>query len=161
LNTAGTFIVTATGAPAPTISQSGTLPTGVTFNAGTGVLSGTPTQAGTFSSITFTAANGTLPDATQSFTLTVTKGSQATVTVTAPSSATYGQTGLTATASGGSGGGAYGYSAGSSTACSVDASTGAITITDASGTCAITATRAADDDYDVSSPSAPANVTVG
>ena len=105
LNTAGTFTVTATGAPAPAISQSGTLPTGVTFNASTGILSGTPSQVGTFSSITFTAANGTLPNATQSFTLTVTKGSQATVTVTAPSSATYGQTGLTATASGGSGSG--------------------------------------------------------
>jgi MBG domain (YGX type)/YDG domain len=81
--------------------------------------------------------------------------------VTAPSSATYGQTGLTATASGGSGGGAYSYSAGSSTACSVNASTGAITISAGSGTCAITAARAADDDYNVSSPSAPANVTVG
>src|SRR5206468_300488 len=110
---------------------------------------------------TFTAANGTLPNATQSFTLTVTKGSQDAVTVTAPSSATYGQTGLTATASGGSGSGAYSFSAGLSTACSVNASTGAITITAASGTCAITATRAEDNDYDVSIPSAPVNVTVG
>src|SRR5204863_1844349 len=101
LNTAGSFTVTATGAPAPTISQSGTLPAGVTFNASTGVLSGTPTQAGSFP-ITFTATNGTAPNATQSFTLTVTKGTQATVTVTAPSTATYGQTGLTATAAGGS-----------------------------------------------------------
>jgi len=70
LNTAGTFMVTATGPPAPTISLSdGTLPDGVTFSAG--VLSGTPLQAGDFT-ITFTATNGTLPDATQSFTLTVT-----------------------------------------------------------------------------------------
>jgi hypothetical protein len=159
LNTAGTFTVTATGAPAPAISQSGTLPAGVSFNAG--VLSGTPTEAGSFP-ITFTAANGTAPDATQSFTLTVTKGSQATVTVTASSSsATYGETGLTATASGGSGSGAYSFSEGSSTACTVDPSTGAITITAASGTCAITATRAADNDYDISSPSEPFDITIG
>ena len=88
-------------------------------------------------------------------------GSQATVTATAPSSATYGQTGVTATAAGGSGSGAYSFSAGLSTACLVSASTGAITITAASGTCAITATRAADNNYDVSSPSVPANITVG
>jgi hypothetical protein len=93
-------------------------------------------------------------------TLTVAKGSQTTVTVTAPSSASYGQTGLTATATGGSGSGAYSFSAGASTACSVDASTGALTITAGSGSCAITATRAADINYAVSSPSAPANITV-
>jgi len=156
LNTAGTFTVTATGAPPPTISQSGTLPAGVSFNGS--ALSGIPSQAGVFP-IVFTATNGATPSTTQSFTLTVTKGTQATVTVTAPSSATYGQTGVTATASGGSGSGAYSFSAGSSTACSVDPSTGAITIT-ASGGCAITATRAGDDDYDVSSPSAPVDITI-
>jgi N-acetylneuraminic acid mutarotase len=44
----------------------------VTFNATTGVLSGTPAAgtAGTYA-ITFTAANGITPNATQSFTLTV------------------------------------------------------------------------------------------
>jgi hypothetical protein len=66
--TAGTFTVTTTGNPTPTISESGTLPTGVTFSGG--VLSGTPTQSGTFS-ISFTASNGVTPNATQSFTLTV------------------------------------------------------------------------------------------
>src|SRR5205085_11568762 len=49
VGTAGTFTVTATGSPAPTLSlTSGTLPSGVTFNATTGILSGTPTTAGTF-----------------------------------------------------------------------------------------------------------------
>src|SRR5713101_3103580 len=70
VGTAGTFTVTATGTPAPTFSETGALPAGVTFNATTGVLSGTPTASGAFP-ITFTAANGTLPNATQSFTLTV------------------------------------------------------------------------------------------
>jgi hypothetical protein len=70
--TAGSFTLTATGTPTPTLSESGTLPSGVTFDTGTGVLSGTPDAgtAGTYP-ITFTAANGVAPDATQSFTLTV------------------------------------------------------------------------------------------
>ncbi len=62
--------MTATGTPAPTFTESGTLPHGVTFDEATGVLSGTPTQEGSYP-ITFTAANGVAPDAEQSFTLTV------------------------------------------------------------------------------------------
>jgi len=48
------------------------LPSGVTFNAATGVLAGTPAAGtgGTYN-ITFTAHNGIGSDATQSFTLTV------------------------------------------------------------------------------------------
>ncbi len=70
--TAGTFTVTATGFPAPTLSQTGTLPTGVTFNTSTGVLSGTPAAGtgGTYS-LTITASNGVGTQASQSFTLTV------------------------------------------------------------------------------------------
>ncbi len=69
---AGSFTVAATGSPAPTLSESGTLPSGVTFNASTGVLGGTP-AAGTSGSypITFTASNGAGTNATQSFTLTI------------------------------------------------------------------------------------------
>ncbi len=66
--TAGSFTVTATGSPTPTITESGTLPNGVTFN--NGVLSGTPTEGGVYT-ITFTAANGVGSGAVQSFTLTV------------------------------------------------------------------------------------------
>ena len=69
--TAGTFTVTATGYPTPTLSESGALPSGVTFNATTGVLSGTP-AAGTGGSytLTFTATN-TYGTTTQTFTLIV------------------------------------------------------------------------------------------
>jgi hypothetical protein len=68
---AGSFRVTATGYPAPTFSigKHDNLPTGVTLDS-TGVLSGTPTQTGTFT-VTITAHNATNQDATQSFTLTV------------------------------------------------------------------------------------------
>jgi len=92
--------------------------------------------------------------------VTATKINQATVTVSAPASATYGQTGLSATASGGSGTGAYSYSAGSSTACTVNSSSGALTITSGTGTCDITATRAADSNYNVSATSTAASVAV-
>lgn len=62
------FAVTATGTPAPEITAWGYLPAGIEFVDG--VLSGTPTQTGTFQ-ITFTASNGVAPASTQRFTLTV------------------------------------------------------------------------------------------
>lgn len=69
---ANSFTVTATGAPTPTLSVSGSLPSGVTFVPGTGVLSGTPDPGtgGTYP-LTVTASNGILPNASQLFTLTV------------------------------------------------------------------------------------------
>jgi large repetitive protein len=69
---AGTFTATTTGDPAPTLALTGALPTGVAFVASTGVLSGTPAAGshGTYP-LTITASNGSPPDATQSFTLTV------------------------------------------------------------------------------------------
>jgi len=67
---AGSFIVTASGSPTPTLSESDALPAGVTFTPSTGVLSGTPSVMGTFP-ITFTANNGVGSPATQSFSLTV------------------------------------------------------------------------------------------
>src|SRR4029077_2553367 len=95
------FTVSTTGFPAATISQTGTLPPGITLTNngnGTDTLGGTagPNTGGTYP-LTVSAANGTLPNATQSFTLTVnqapaitsasgvtfTVGTAATFTVTA------------------------------------------------------------------------------
>jgi hypothetical protein len=68
---ADSFTVTATGYPAPTFSATG-LPTWASLNPTTGVLSGTPPDAsGSPFSIDITAANGNLPNATQTFTLNV------------------------------------------------------------------------------------------
>ncbi len=72
---AWSFNVTTTGYPNPSLSESGNLPAGVNFvdnGNGTGTLSGTPAAGtgGTYP-ISITAANGNLPNATQSFTLTV------------------------------------------------------------------------------------------
>jgi hypothetical protein len=74
VGTAGAFTVTATGIPAPTLGESGALPSGVTFNTATGVLSGTP-AAGSYGNypVTFAANNGVSPNAAQTFTLTVTQ----------------------------------------------------------------------------------------
>lgn len=71
-STAGSFQVTATGFPTPTFNQSGALPSGVTFNAITGVLAGSPiANTGGIYGITFTASNGVGGDSVQAFTLTV------------------------------------------------------------------------------------------
>lgn len=72
-NVPGTFTATATGFPAPTLAISGcTLPTGVTFTPGTGVLAGTPAAAtGGIYNCVFTASNGVGSNGTQNFALTV------------------------------------------------------------------------------------------
>jgi hypothetical protein len=68
--TAGSFTVTDSGTPIPTLSESGTLPAGISFNATSGILSGTASSTGIYD-ISFTASNGTSPNATQSFSLSV------------------------------------------------------------------------------------------
>jgi N-acetylneuraminic acid mutarotase len=69
LDTTTAFTVTDQGFPAPTLSLSGALPGGVTFNPSTGVLSGTPTGAAGTYPLTLTAQNSVGAAAVQSFTL--------------------------------------------------------------------------------------------
>jgi hypothetical protein len=71
--TASSFTINTSGFPSAAITESGALPTGVTFvnnGSGTATISGTATVGGVFN-ITITAANGVTPNAVQSFTLTV------------------------------------------------------------------------------------------
>lgn len=75
---AQTFTVTATGGPAPAITDGGAiLPSGLTFTNngdGTATLAGTPaagTAGGSPYHFTITAANGHAPNDTQTFTLTI------------------------------------------------------------------------------------------
>ena len=89
VGTTGAFSVITTGNPAATITESGTLPSGVTFTdppGGMGSLAGTP-ATGTQGSypITITASNGISPDASQSFTLTVNPATAAPVITSAGS----------------------------------------------------------------------------
>ena len=72
---AGTFTVTSTGVPNAALSETGALPSGVTFTDngdGTATLAGTPAagSGGTYK-FTITATNGVGSAATQAFTLTV------------------------------------------------------------------------------------------
>lgn len=154
----GSFTVAATSNSGLTVAYSSGSPSicvnsGATFTmmSGTGTCIVQYDQAG---DATYLAA----PQVTSS--VTATKVSQGAVTVTTPASASYGQTGLVATATGGSGTGALAYDAGSSTACSVNATTGALTITSGTGTCAITATRQGDSNYNASAASAAGSVTI-
>ena len=64
--------MTATGLPAPAVTEAGALPAGISFDPASGVLSGTP-AAGTMGSyvVIFTAQNGVAPNASQNFTLNI------------------------------------------------------------------------------------------
>ncbi len=98
VGSAGSFTVTTSGYPNASLSESGTLPTGVTFTDngnGTATLSGTPAAGtGGVYSLTLTASNGVGSNATQPFTLTVdqapaiTSAASTTFTVGTPSSFT-------------------------------------------------------------------------
>jgi uncharacterized repeat protein (TIGR01451 family) len=88
VGTPGTFIVTTTGFPVPSIARGGVaLPANVTFldnGDGTGTLSGTP-QVGTGGTyaLTFTATNVAGSSGPQSFTLTVNEAPKITTAATA------------------------------------------------------------------------------
>ena len=88
------FSVTATGSPAPTISESGTLPSWLTFKPGKkagkpGTLSGTaPATSGGSYTFTLTADNGTGTPTTQTFVLNVLR-----ITSAATANFTVGQAG--------------------------------------------------------------------
>jgi parallel beta-helix repeat protein len=82
-------------------------------------------------------------------TVTAQKVDQSNLTVTGPDSVTYGITRLI-TYTGGSGTGGVSYGQSTSTGCTVNATTGEITVTNASGICSVTVAKAADDDYNAS-----------
>src|SRR5437867_2796749 len=149
VGSAGTFSVTTTGTPTVVaITETGALPSGVTFTNnrnGTATLSGTPAAgtSGTYA-LTITAENGRLPNATQSFTLTVSRASQTiTVTQAPPATAVFNATfSVAATASSGTP-----VAIGGSGACSVSA--GTVTMTSGTGICTVTFEQAGDANYAV------------
>ena len=63
--------ITATGEPEPDYTiVDGTLPPGLTLDTETGIITGQPTEAGTYP-VTITVGNGTLPDATVTYEITI------------------------------------------------------------------------------------------
>ena len=82
------FAYTSTGAPTFSVTAGG-LPPGLSLNAA-GVINGIPTAVGTFTG-TVTATNGTAPDATQNFSITiVTAGPPPGPTATIPTMSEWG-----------------------------------------------------------------------
>ena len=93
VGSAGTFAATATGYPVPTFNLAGDLPTGVTFDSASGVLSGTPASGSKASyPLMLNVINGITPSGVQPFTLTVTQAPA----ITSADSVTF-QTGLAST----------------------------------------------------------------
>ena len=79
----GTFTIDAAGFPAVAVTETGTLPSGVTFvdnGNGTAALTVSASAAPGVLHLTLKAANGILPNATQSFTLTISQIPTFTVT---------------------------------------------------------------------------------
>ncbi len=64
------FELDAQGSPLPTLSLTGALPPGLALDLASGILSGTPTETGTFS-FTVTASNGVSPDASREYSVTI------------------------------------------------------------------------------------------
>ncbi|MGI8751555.1 MAG: Ig-like domain repeat protein [Acidimicrobiales bacterium] len=148
---------TPTGEPAATFAVSGgTLPPGLTLNPTTGVISGIPTTAGTytFTAETENAANGTLGPST---TITVAKAAQ-TINFTSnpPTDATVGGPSYTVTATGGPSGNPVVFTSGSSAVCSVSGSTVSFL---GAGSCVIDANQAGDTNY-TAAPQAQQSVAV-
>ncbi|GBU24856.1 hypothetical protein R83H12_01491 [Fibrobacteria bacterium R8-3-H12] len=139
----------------------GTVTYAKTGGTGEGTISGSTlaiTKAGTFA-ITATKSGGdNYNDITSAaFTLTVSKATQATLTITSPATHTYG-TAYTLSTSGGSGTGAVTYAKTDVTGTgTISGSTLAVT---KAGTFTITATKAADDNHNAAT-SAPFTLTVG
>lgn len=131
--------------------------TGVcTVNSISGVI--TIVTAGSCSITATKAADTNYNVATGSVTIAIAKANQSSFsTTTNHNSPTYGDgVVITATSAGGSGAGAIAYSTASST-CSVNSSTGLVTVISV-GQCAITATKAADTNYNLISATVTINI---
>lgn len=136
----------ANGFPAPTFSVSaGALPPGLTLDSTSGLLSGTPTGAGSYS-FTVSASNSAGVN-TRSITLLIAKATQS-VSFGTLSGKTYGDAAFAVSATASSGL-AVSFSSTTPAACTVSGVT--VTIAGAS-TCTITADQAGSDNYGAASP---------
>ena len=149
----------ATGGTTPlsySLTPGGSIPAGLSFNDDDRVLVGTPTTAAAAITLTYTVTDSTTPTpatAFQTFTVTVAKGEQAGFSfATATVNRIVGNPAFTEAVSGGSGEGAVTYASGDTRVASVNADSGEVTIL-VVGTSTITATKAADDNYNVATAS--------
>lgn len=148
-----------------TLTSTGGSGTGATTYAATGTACSIPATGDNAGKLTITSGSGTCSvqatkagdgnyagTSSAAQTITVSKRAQDGLAIVAAATGTFGDK-LPLSTTGGSGDGTVSYSTGNSTACSV---TGAeLTITSGTGTCSVTATKAADGNY--SAVSAPAH----
>ena len=103
---AGTYTVTTTGSPVPSITESGTLPSGMTFKDngdGTGTISGTPASGSQGSyPVTLSATNSSGSTATLSLAITVNAAAAPTITSGSVADFTLNQAGAVAIQTSGS-----------------------------------------------------------
>ena len=114
VGTPKSFSITTTGSPSASITESGTLPAGLSFhdNAnGTATISGTPSASGS-ATVSITAANGVGTNATQSLTISVNQAPLTISTSSLPAGSLYSKSHkvlYSATLAAFSGNGAYGW----------------------------------------------------
>ena len=151
-----TSVLTASGLNGTVTFSSGTLPTGLTLNTSTGVVSGTPTATST-ATVTITATGSTSGTATSSMIFSI-KNAQAPLVL----SSTEGTQGtpLALSVTGGSGTGSVSYSVTNGTATGCTISGGNLSAS-SPGTCLVTATKAADASYTVVSSTQTAVTFIG
>ncbi len=139
-----------------TYSVSPSLPAGLTLNASTGVISGTPTASQSATTYTITATGSTSGTATSSVSIAIAGAAQGALQVTAtPGSLRINQT-ATLSTTGGSGTGAVSYAV-TSGSCTIAANV--LTAPSGAGTCQVTATKAADASYVLATASVSVTVT--
>jgi hypothetical protein len=151
-----TSTLTASGLNGTVTFSSGALPTGLTLNTSTGVVSGTPTVTST-ATVTITATGSSSGTATSSMIFSI-KNAQAELVV----SSTQGTQGtpLALTVTGGSGSGSVSYTVANGTATGCTISGGNLSAS-TSGTCLVTATKAADSSYTAVSSSQTTVTLIG
>ena len=139
---AGTFTVVGTGNPAPTLSLTGALPSGVSFTPATGVLAGTPAlgTVGAYS-LTFGATNAS-GTTFQAFTLNVQKANQS-ISFTGPASQPFTTTPIALSAAATSGL-AVTYSSSTPAVCTVSGTSLSMV---SAGDCTISANQAGNANY--------------
>ena len=139
-----------TGTLSYSLMPDDSIPAGLSFTPGTRTLTSTPTAVMSAATLTYTVTDSATPTAVTAaltFTVTVDKGEQTGFGfVIATVSKMVGDAAFTETASGGSGIGAVTYASGDSTVARVNDSSGLVTIV-AVGSTTITATKAADTNY--------------